>query len=336
MRVAILYDPGGAHWDKKDVAQVAENAEEIQGRLRSKGAQVSLIPIHLGDFSWIAKARKADVIFNLCEGLDGHSRYEDYVVGTLELMGVPYTGCRPWPVTVCHRKHIANTLMLAAGVPIPRFWLAQGNKIPSDFPLPAIVKPAAEDASLGIDAGAVCTTKKALKKRLAEQLEQWDEVLVQEYVAGREFNVGFVGRQPLPLSEICFDGMPEGSWPVLTYSAKWDEGSPEDLGSVPVCPADVPAETTKKIVAAARQAWDLLAGGEGYGRVDMRLDARGQPWVLEVNPNPDLSDNAGLSRMGKAFGWEYAELLQRIVDEALARDQRKSAAAHALASAVNQ
>ncbi|MGB7211990.1 MAG: hypothetical protein WBC97_05125 [Gemmatimonadales bacterium] len=335
MKGAILYDPGGKHWDKKDVAQVAENAEEIQANLRTRGIHVSLIPIHLGDFSWIAKARKVDVIFNLCEGLDGHSKYEDYVVGTLELMGVPYTGCRPWPVTVCHRKHIANTLMQAAGVPIPKFWLAQGNKLPQEFPLPSIVKPAAEDASLGIDSGAVCTSKKGLRKRLAEQLEQWDEVLVQEYVAGREFNVGFVGHQALPLSEICFDGMPEGSWPVLTYSAKWDEGSAEDLGSVPVCPADLPADVAKRIVAAARQAWELLAGGEGYGRVDMRLDARGMPWVLEVNPNPDLSDDAGLARMARANGWDYGELLQRIVDEALARAARTSAA-HALAHAVNQ
>ncbi|MFI5236220.1 MAG: hypothetical protein ACHQXA_10955, partial [Gemmatimonadales bacterium] len=81
-------------------------------------------------------------------------------------------------------------------------------------------------------------------------------------------------------------------------------------------------------------AWELMAGSEGYGRVDMRLDARGQAWVLEVNPNPDLSDNAGLSRMAKAHGWEYSELLQRIVDEALARSQRKSAA-HALATATH-
>ena len=72
------------------------------------------------------------------------------------------------------------------------------------------MKPAAEDASVGIDTGAVCTTKRALKKRLAEMTEQWDEVLVQEYVAGREFNVGFVGKQVLPIAEICFDNMPEG------------------------------------------------------------------------------------------------------------------------------
>ena len=172
MKAVILYDPGGPHWDKKDVAQVAESAEDIRDCLKAKGFQVQLLPIRLGDVSWIPKARRADVIFNLCEGLDGHSKYEDYVVGTLELIGVPYTGCRQWPVTICHRKHIANTLMEAAGVPIPRSVVAHSNsRIPMDFPLPAIVKPAAEDASLGIDAGAVCTSRRSLKKRLAEQLE---------------------------------------------------------------------------------------------------------------------------------------------------------------------
>src|SRR5437667_7164670 len=70
--------------------------------------------------------------------------------------------------------------------------------------------------------------------------EQFDEVLVQQYVAGREFNVGFVGSRTLAIAEIDFAGMPEGAWPILTHAAKWDRGSPEDLGSVPVCPANIP------------------------------------------------------------------------------------------------
>jgi D-alanine-D-alanine ligase len=158
-------------------------------------------------------------------------------------------------------------------------------------------------------------------------VEQWDEVLVQEYVAGREFNVGFVGEQVLPIAELCFDNMPEGSWPILTYAAKWDVGSPEDLGSVPVCPAEMTTEIHKRVVAVAREAWETLCGAEGYGRVDLRVDAAGQPYVLEVNPNPDISDSAGLSRMAKAFGWEYEELICKIVDEALSRSSSRQAAA---------
>ena len=157
-------------------------------------------------------------------------------------------------------------------------------------------------------------------------LEQWEEVLVQEYVAGREFNVGFVGDQVLPIAELCFDNMPEGSWPILTYAAKWELGSPEDLGSVQVCPVDLPQDTQKRIIAVAREAWETLCQGEGYGRVDLRVDASDQPFVLEVNPNPDISDAAGLSRMAKANGWEYDGLICRIVEEALSRSSSRQAA----------
>jgi D-alanine-D-alanine ligase len=328
VKIAVLYDGGWDTWDAKDVASVWESVKEVQAALKMGGHETSSIPVRApNEFSWLPKVRRADAIFNLCEGIGGHSRFEDFVVGTLELTGVPYTGCRPWAVSVAHRKHVANTLLSRSGTPIPRFVLSNGNKIPPDLTLPVIVKPAAEDASVGIDTGSVCTTKRALKKRLAEMVEQWDEVLVQEYVAGREFNVGFVGDQVLPIAELCFDNMPEGSWPILTYAAKWDVGSPEDLGSVPVCPADITAEVQKRIIAVAREAWESLCGAEGYGRVDLRVDAAGQPYVLEVNPNPDISDSAGLSRMARAFGWEYDGLICRIVDEALSRSSSRQAAA---------
>lgn len=334
MRVAILYDAGSEDWSPQDVAAVLGNVHEVRDVLRRRGHEVELLPVRLNDFRWISRVRRADLVFNLCEGINGHARYEDFVVGTLELTGVPFTGCRHWPITVAHRKHVANTLLSAAGLPVPAFTLAQANKTPSEFPLPAIVKPASEDASVGIDNGAVCTSKRALKKRVALMLEQFEEVLVQEYVVGREFNVGFVGRRMLPLAEIRFDGMPEGSWPIVSYAAKWIPGSPEDEGTVPVCPADVEPELAKRIGQVARAAWEQVSGGEGYGRVDIRLTPEGTPYVLEVNPCPDLSSNAGLARMGRAFGWDYDDLVMQVVDEALMRSQSHRAAA-ALVSGVS-
>lgn len=334
MRVAILYDAGSNEWSPQDVAAVLGNVHEIRDVLRRRGHEVELLPVRLGDFRWLSRVRRSDLVFNLCEGINGHARYEDFVVGTLELTGVPFTGCRHWATTIAHRKHAANTLLAAAGLPVPAFTLAQANKGPAEFPLPAIVKPAAEDASVGIDNGAVCTSKRALKRRVAQMLEQFDEVLVQEYVAGREFNVGFIGKRMLPLAEIRFEGMPEGSWPIVGYAAKWIPGSPEDEGTVPVCPAAVDPDLTKRIAEVARDAWMHMASGEGYGRVDLRVSEEGQPYVLEVNPCPDLSSNAGLARMGRAFGWSYDDLVMQVVDEALMRSQSHSAAA-ALVSGVS-
>ena len=334
MRVAILYDAGSDEWSPQDVAAVLGNIHEVRDVLRRRGHEAELVPVRLGDFRWLNRVRRADLVFNLCEGINGHARYEDYVVGTLELTGVPFTGCRHWAITVAHRKHVANTLLGAAGLPVPAFTLAQANKTPGEFPLPAIVKPAAEDASVGIDNGAVCTSKRALKKRVALMLEQFEEVLVQEYVAGREFNVGFVGRRMLPVAEIRFEGMPEGSWPIVSYAAKWIPGSPEDEGTLPVCPAEIPEELAARITQVARGAWEHVSSGEGYGRVDLRVTEDGNPYVLEVNPCPDLSSNAGLARMARSFGWGYDDLVMQIVDEALMRSQSHRAAA-ALVSGVS-
>jgi len=334
MKVAILFDAGSEEWSPQDVAAVVANVHEVRDVLRRRGHEVELLPVRYGDFRWLSRVRRADLVFNLCEGINGYARFEDFVVGTLELTGVPFTGCRTWPTAVCHRKHVANTLLSSAGVPVPAFTLAQANKAPAEFPLPAIVKPAAEDASVGIDNGAVCTSKRALKRRVAQMLEQFYEVLVQEYVAGREFNVGFVGKRMLPIAEIRFEDLPQGTWPIVSYAAKWIPGSPEDEGTVPVCPADLSPEVLQGIGQVARKAWEHMSEGEGYGRVDLRLSEDGQPYVLEVNPTPDLSSNAGLARMGRAFGWSYDDLVMQVVDEALMRSQRHRAAV-ALVSGVS-
>lgn len=328
MKIGILFDGGSQDWDQKDVAAVMANVTEIQGWLRRGGHETNLIPVHLGDVGWLRRVQRHDLIFNLCEGVNGYARYEDFAVAALELTRVPFTGCPSWPVTICHRKHIANTLLAAAGVPVPPFMLARGITPPAGLRYPVIVKPSGEDASVGIDAGAVCSTRKALRDRLARILEQWNEVLIQEYVAGREVNVGFIGRELLPISEILFDRMPEGTWPIVTYAAKWDTGSAEDLGTQPVCPAELAPELSRRVIQAARQAWETLAGSQGYGRVDLRITEQGEVSVLEVNPNPDLSSDAGLARMAQARGWDYGDLILKVVEEAVQRfDQARAAEA---------
>jgi D-alanine-D-alanine ligase len=326
VKIGILFDGGSQDWDQKDVAAVLANVTEIQGHLRRSGHEATPIPVHLGDVSWLRRAQRHDLVFNLCEGVNGFAKYEDFAVAALELTRIPFTGCPSWPVTICHRKHIANTLLAAAGVPVPPFILARGITPPSGLRYPVIVKPSGEDASVGIDSGAVCTTRKALRDRLAKVCEQWDEVLIQEYVPGREVNVGFIGRDILPLSEIVFDRMPPGSWPIVTYAAKWDTGSAEDLGTEPVCPAKLGPELNRRATQAARQAWETLTGSKGYGRVDLRITEQGEVYVLEVNPNPDLSSDAGLARMGRARGWDYGTLLLKVVDEAVERFEQSRAA----------
>jgi D-alanine-D-alanine ligase len=269
------------------------------------------------DLRWLRLARNCDLVFNLCEGINGVGKWEDLVAATVELAGVPMTGCKAWTITVCHNKSVVNALLDAAGLPIPRWVVPRGNQVPRDFPLPAIIKPTAEDASVGIEQSSVVKTRGQLEARIAQQSEAFDEVLVQQFIDGREFAVGFVGQTTLPVSEIDFSRMPEGVWRILSFAAKWEKGSAEDMGSQPVCPAKVDRELEKRIISTAQSAWKTV-GGCGYGRVDLRVDERGVPWILEVNPNPDISDDAGLSAMARAKGWPYGELVMRIVEEATA------------------
>src|SRR2546430_14900253 len=100
--------------------------------------------------------------------------------------------------------------------------------------------------------------------------------------------------------------MPEGAWPILTYAGKWEPGSPDDLGSVPICPAAIPQKLAERLGKIAEAAGRVMQG-KGYGRVDLRLDEQGRPWGPEVDPHPDLNDDAGLSRRAKAAGGGYAE-----------------------------
>ena len=328
MRVVILYDPGAEDWTAEDVRGVMQAVNQVGQSFAALGHAVRKQPVR-HDMRWFQAARQADLAFNLCEGVHGRSEWEEHVVATLEFAGVPVTGASAWTLAACRRKATANAILTQAGLPIPRWTVAQG-RIQDDFPLPAIIKPAAEDASAGLDRGSVVADRKALRARVAAMTEQFDEVLVQQYVAGRELNVGFVGDRALPIAEIDFSGMPPGSWPILTYAAKWDTGSPDDLGSVPVCPASLAQKLAERLVRIAETAWRAMQG-KGYGRVDLRVDEQGRPWVLEVNPNPDLNDDAGLSRMAKAAGWDYAELVRRIAEVALREAQGSKAARELLA-----
>jgi len=331
LKVGIVFDAGSGEWDPKDVKAVLENAKSVQQALNRGGHETGLIPVRLGDVRWLGKVQRCEAIFNLCEGVNGISRYEDYAVAALDLTRVPFTGCGSWTVTIAHRKHVANTLFAAHGVPVPPFALANRGSAPTNLKFPVIVKPSGEDASVGIDAGAVCTTKKALKERLAKAAGMWEDTLVQEYVPGREVNVGFVGAEMLPISEIEFRDMPDGSWPIVTYAAKWDVGSPEDVATVPVCPAKLAPELAKRVGVVARTAWRLIGQEKGYGRVDIRIAPDGNPYVLEVNPNPDISDDAGLSRMAAARGWDYDTLIFKVLEEAVTRaERRREAEAHYL------
>jgi D-alanine-D-alanine ligase len=225
------------------------------------------------------------------------------------------TGSASGTLALARRKDRVNRLLEARGLPIPawRLWDgSSGDRFVADWgAFPAIVKPAAEDGSVGITQGSVVSGRDALARRLAEAASL-EPLVVQAFVGDREVNAAIVGGTVLPLSEIHFGALPPGHFPMVDYHAKWSAGSPEDLGTRPVCPAPLPPWLAARIRLLALQAWRVI-GGSGYGRVDFRLASPDTLYILEVNPNPDLSPSAGLAYSARVQGWDYPALVARIL-----------------------
>lgn len=320
MKVALLFDGASALAKTPDLL-ILDTVAAIETALVSEGNQVVRIPVQ-PDGRWIERIRRGhfDLAFNMCEGIDGVAALEPAVIAVLELFGVPYTGSSAYTASLCLRKPAVNAMLERAGLPVPRWTVVRRGGRLASVGFPAICKPAAEDASIGVEQRSVVRTTRALVERVGAMLERWDEVLVQRFVDGREVNVGVLGDTVLPIAEIDFGGMPRGKWRIVTYRAKWDEGSDEDIGSAPRCPAVLPAKVASRVRRVALDAWRLVQG-HGYGRVDMRIDANGQPWILEVNANPDIAPDAGLARMARVTGMDYAALVRAVCELALGRDR---------------
>jgi D-alanine-D-alanine ligase len=321
MKVAILFDGASAYATKPDQL-ILGTVNAIEQSLAAEGNEVGLVPVYQ-DGRWIEKIRKGkfDLAFNMCEGIDGIASLESAVISVLELFKIPFTGATSYTAAVCLRKHVINGLLEKSGLPIPRFSVARRGEPLVSVGYPAIVKPAAEDASLGVEQRSVVRNARQLAERTTAMLDAWDEILVQRYVDGREVNVGILGDTVLPIAEIDFSGMPRGRWRIVTYQSKWETGSVDDLGSTPRCPARLPAKVAAEVRRVALRAWKLV-GGCGYGRVDLRIDANGQPWILEVNANPDIAPDAGLARMARVAGIEYGPLIRSICELALAKSHQ--------------
>ena len=274
-------------------------------------------------------------VFNLCEEINGKCELEMCIAGVLELMGIPYTGSDPFALGLALNKFHVKQILRSAGVPTAKAYLrypGQALTIPRGMRFPMIVKPSREDASLGINSHSVCDTPEQLERQIVYVHEVYEqEALVEEYLDGREFNVSVVGdREPevLAVQEIDFLGLPEGEPRIVSYRAKWDEESPFYNCTVPICPAVIPKRLENRIKDIAIRS-HLCVGCRDYSRVDMRTDSRGNLYVLEVNPNPDISPNAGFARAARTAGYSYSEIILKISETAMERGGQVAAAVYA-------
>jgi len=325
-KAEVLAVANRAEIDMSEVG-VLEEREHVQRALQQEGYKATLFNMN-GDVQRLldfVKQKQPDVIFNLCESVGNESAHEMHIAGLYELLGIPYTGAPAFVLGSCLNKARTKEILAFHGIKTARFAIVKNiGELQEDLGLkyPLIVKPSREDASTGIDNGSVVEDLAALKKKVRGIFSEYDQpALIEEYINGRELNVAIVGnKRPIvfPISEIDFSGLPANYPKIVTYNAKWMQGTIEYTGTVGVCPAPIPAELEKKVKEIALKCYKAM-GLRDYGRVDLRIDKNLVPYVLEVNPNPDLSDDAGFARSARTYGMSFEDTVAKIVEYALER-----------------
>lgn len=332
-RIVVLYntDYDAEQAANPDATSVRESAKAVAGALREMGYTVELTGVHgtevFGVLSRLS-AEKPDLLFNLCESMDGLPANEPTLAGLLDLFRIPYTGADLLALALCLYKQRTKDILTAQKVSTPPYrYLATEADLadPSlaSLEYPYFVKLAHEDASIGITEANVVRDVEALRTRSRELMTTYRQgVLAERYIEGREINVTLFGAgadaEVLPLHEIDFAAMPSDRPRIVSYAAKWDENHVDYAGTKPVPLRGMSAAVTAEIERVARAAWTAV-GLRDYGRVDLRVDAAGVPWVIDVNPNPDISPDAGVARSAAAAGMTYAQMVGKIADLALQR-----------------
>lgn len=299
-----------------------DDADSVIRALKEIGHEATIYHVDLGLFERLRKDKKGiDLAFNLCDdGFFSDAELEPHLAAMLDILGIPYTGGNYLTLALTMKKDAAKRILISNSLPTPKFQVFQHPDEEIMLSYPLIAKPIHEDASIGIDDGSVAYDEEALRKKIAHIIKEYRQpALVEEFIDGREFNVAVIGNDEiLPVSEITFDSLPEGKPHIVGYGAKWKEGSIEYKETKRSCPAKINKELELKLSKLALEAGSIFQCRD-YFRVDFRVDKKDQPYILEVNQNPDLSEGAGLTAMAKAKGYSYKELVAKIAESASAR-----------------
>jgi D-alanine-D-alanine ligase len=334
-RIIVLYNTDyDAEACATDVVSVEASAQDLAKALVDAGFTTELYGLHGREvFGVLDRIRAAapDLVFNLCESMAGDPRNEPTFVGLLDLFDVPYTGTDLLGLASCLHKQRAKDILIARGIPTPPHRFLAALDALDDPALDALdypwfVKLAHEDASVGITEENLVVTAAALRRRTRDLMVEFDQpVIAERYIDGRELNVALIGNgadlQILPLHEIDFAAMPPDRPRIVSYAAKWDEHHVDYAGTKPVPLRDASPVFIANVERVARDAWTAM-GLRDYGRIDLRVDADNTPWVIDVNPNPDISPDAGVARSARLAGMSYPQLISRIAEVAYRRIHR--------------
>lgn len=322
MRVLVLHSDVApdAPPDEQDTLMAAGAISEA---LDSRGHRASLAPFvfDLETLRSVIAEHRPDVVFNMVEAIFRHCELASIVPTLLEQLNVPYTGCGSAPMAMAGDKLLAKKFLRLSGLPTPDWDEPPFDNVHEDIRY--IVKSATEDASLGLDSGAVVTGRDAIRRRVdLSRREHGGRWFAEAYIEGREFNISVLEEngepRVLPIPEMVFHNWEANRPRIVGYDAKWSEDSPDYNQTIRRfhSEADDPA-LYRRLTDLSAAAWRLFRL-KGFARVDFRVNENGEPFILELNPNPCLEPGSGFAAAAEAAGMEYAEATERILAAALA------------------
>ena len=307
-----------------------DDEQTVQDLIDTIGKYHEVIPIE-ANMDAYNKLRRAqpDLVFNIAEGYHGVSR-ESLIPAMLDMLRIPYTGSDPLTLGLCLDKSRAKEILAYHRVPTAKFsvlkaWPLNGQLRHMDYPM--FVKPISEGSSKGIWMDAIVSDRIAMKKTVEKVWNTYAQpAIVEEFMPGREFTVAMLGNgaalRMLPIVEISFDCLPAEAKPVYSYEAKWLWDSADSQLEIYKCPAQLDDELQGKIESICRRAYNVL-GCHDLCRIDVRLDAEGEPNILELNPLPGLIKDPNIHscfpKAAYTAGMTFDELILAIIDSACTR-----------------
>ena len=299
------------HYSETAIERVAKALEKgghtvklIEGNMQAINEMREFMPK-------VLSGERPGMVFNMAYGIQGQNRYT-HVPAMLEMLGVPYVGSGPEAHAVVQDKVMTKIVLQKHNLPTPKFWVfSTPNDEFDDMEFPVIVKPKLESTSMGMQ---VVDNWDDLRSAVADQIEKFEqEILVEQFIPGREFAVGIIGNgshlQILPIVEINL----EDANSIQTKSDKHKKG-----GVDKICPAPLSDEETKELQQLCSLAYKKL-GIYDYSRVDIRMDAAGNFYILELNSMASLGKGGSLYYGAKTAGYTYEGMINKILDVAAER-----------------
>ncbi len=305
-----------------------ETVDAIISALKTKGHSVDLVDaVQPNLFSYFRKNR-VDMVFNIAEGKSGKFR-ESEIPAILDYLDIPYTGSNTISLALALNKALTKKILIAENIPTPRVQLfTKGSEVMNhNLKFPLIVKPNREGSAKGINASCVVNDEETLFKKIKEiQSAYRQEVLVEEFIEGRELTVGILENGKfiiLPILEIDFSNCAKSGEYFYSWRMKEFQGNRE-LGLVPdfYCPARLDEETAEKVKETALRTHEAV-GCLDISRTDIRLSKDNIPYVLEINPLPGLDPKeSNFPIMAYAAGLKYEDIIEAILMSASSRRRK--------------